>query len=127
LNPSQRTSLPLREEAAPSKRAGDAPHEPTGDCPVWVEGGVEDRDLEADRLALQRALTGSSKDLPLITIFGERNDPLGFQPRWKELFPRAQQVLVPRGNHFPMCDAPDLVAETIRVWYRERVASEARP
>lgn len=71
------------------------------------------------------ALGGAFKELPLLTIFGERNDPLGFQARWKALFPNAQQVIVPRGNHFPMCDAPDLVAETIRTWHRERVAVEA--
>ncbi|MCN4156973.1 alpha/beta fold hydrolase, partial [Mycobacterium tuberculosis] len=31
-------------------------------------------------------------------------------PRWKELFPTARQLQVRRGNHFPMCDDPDLVA-----------------
>ncbi len=60
------------------------------------------------------ALAGPFKKLPLLTIFGERNDPFGFQKRWKRMFPEARQVVVPRGNHFPMCDAPGLVAETIR-------------
>ncbi|HEY1308555.1 MAG TPA: alpha/beta fold hydrolase [Vicinamibacterales bacterium] len=59
--------------------------------------------------------------LPLLTIFGERNDPLGFQPQWKSLFPAARQVVIPKGNHFPMCDDPDFVAEEIRHWHRERV------
>ncbi len=59
--------------------------------------------------------------LPLLTIFGERNDPLRFQPRWKALFPNARQVVVPKGNHFPMCDDPDLVADAIRQWHRERL------
>lgn len=67
------------------------------------------------------ALAGPFKTLPLLTIFGERNDPLGFQPRWKEMFPEARQVVVPKGNHFPMCDDPDLVANAIRSWHRERV------
>lgn len=49
-------------------------------------------------------------DRPLLTIFGQFNDPLRFQPRWKELFPTARQLQVRRGNHFPMCDDPDLVA-----------------
>lgn len=70
---------------------------------------------------VERALSGPFKGLPLITIFGERNDPLGFQPRWKALFPGAPQFVVARGNHFPMCDDPDLVANTIRSWHRERV------
>jgi haloalkane dehalogenase len=64
-------------------------------------------------------LRGSFRDLPFMTIFGERNDPLGFQPRWKRLFPNALQVVVPKGNHFPMCDDPDLVASSIQRWLRQ--------
>jgi len=71
---------------------------------------------------INRALTGPFRQLPLMTIFGERNDPLGFQPHWRQLFPDARQIVVARGNHFPMCDAPDLVADSIREWHRERVA-----
>jgi pimeloyl-ACP methyl ester carboxylesterase len=62
-------------------------------------------------------LSGPLATVPLLTIFGERNDPFGFQKRWKELFPAARQVVVPKGNHFPMCDAPDFVAHTIRSWH----------
>ena len=71
---------------------------------------------------IARALAGPFSGLPLLTIFGERNDPFGFQQRWKALFPGARQVVVAKGNHFPMCDAPDLVADTIRSWHRECVA-----
>lgn len=63
---------------------------------------------------LDQALTVPFRGLPLLTIFGERNDPLGFQPRWKQLFPESRQVVVSKGNHFPMCDDPDLVAASIR-------------
>jgi pimeloyl-ACP methyl ester carboxylesterase len=70
-----------------------------------------------------RALTGPFRPLPLLTIFGEKNDPLGFQPQWKRLFPTARQVTVPKGNHFPMCDDPDLVAQSIREWHRDLVAT----
>ena len=72
---------------------------------------------------VDEALSGSFRRLPLLTIFGERNDPLGFQPRWKHLFPDARQVVVSRGNHFPMCDDPDLVASSVREWHRECVRS----
>jgi pimeloyl-ACP methyl ester carboxylesterase len=65
-----------------------------------------------------RALTGPFRFLPLLTIFGERNDPLGFQPHWQRLFPSAQQHVIPNGNHFPMCDDPDGVADQIRAWHR---------
>jgi haloalkane dehalogenase len=71
---------------------------------------------------VQGALTGSFQHLPLSTVFGERNDPLGFQPRWKALFPTARQMVVPKGNHFPMCDDPDLVAAAVRQLDDERAA-----
>jgi len=38
---------------------------------------------------------------PLLTIFGERNDPLDCQPRWKELFSDARQVVVTGAITFP--------------------------
>ena len=70
-----------------------------------------------------RALAGPFRRLPVLTIFGERNDPFGFQARWKALFPDAQQFVIPRGNHFPMCDDPEFVARTIGSWYHERVVT----
>jgi pimeloyl-ACP methyl ester carboxylesterase len=60
------------------------------------------------------ALRGTLADRPLLTIFGQFNDPLRFQPRWKALFPNARQLKVRRGNHFPMCDDPDLVASALK-------------
>ena len=74
---------------------------------------------------VEKALSGKFRGLPLLTLFGERNDPLGFQPRWKALFPAAVQVVVARGNHYPMCDDPDLAARTIRSWHRENTASKS--
>jgi len=29
------------------------------------------------------------------------------------------QIVVPKGNHFPMCDDPDRVANPIRGWHHE--------
>jgi haloalkane dehalogenase len=63
---------------------------------------------------LDAGLRGPLSDRPLLTIFGQFNDPLRFQPRWKALFPAAHQVTVRRGNHFPMCDDPDLVASEVK-------------
>lgn len=56
-------------------------------------------------------------DRPLLTVFGEKNDPLGFQPAWAERFAGTEQVDVPNGNHFPMCDDAGLVAAAIRSWH----------
>ena len=63
---------------------------------------------------LDDGLRGPLSDRRLLTIFGQFNDPLRFQPRWKTLFPTAHQVTVRRGNHFPMCDDPDLVASAVK-------------
>lgn len=71
---------------------------------------------------VEAALVGPFRKLPLLTIFGERNDPLGFQKRWKSLYPDARQLVVAGGNHFPMCDDPQLVASELRSWHKERVA-----
>lgn len=53
------------------------------------------------------------RHLPVLTVFGERNDPLHFQPKWAERFDDVTQVEIVGGNHFAMCDDPDLVAEAI--------------
>lgn len=74
---------------------------------------------------VDHALTGPFRHLPLFTIFGERNDPLGFQPRWKQLFSDAHQIVVAKGNHFPMCDDPDLVAACIRELHGNHVARQS--
>ena len=71
------------------------------------------------------ALSGPFRHLPLITIFGERNDPFRFQEHWKNLYPDATQVMVRKGNHFPMCDDPDFVAGTLHRWHREIVRSSS--
>jgi len=78
---------------------------------------------------IAHGIAGPLARLPLLTIFGERNDPLKFQPQWKARFPAARQLVVPKGNHFPMCDAPDLVATEIRRWHHQCVAHapERRP
>ena len=69
-----------------------------------------------DYQAIDTVLTALS-DRPLLTIFGARNDPLRFQPRWRERFDDIHQVRVPRGNHFPMNDDPSLVARDITAWH----------
>jgi haloalkane dehalogenase len=68
---------------------------------------------------IEIALGTTLRDRPLLTIFGQYNDPFGFQRRWRELFPHARQVLVARGNHFPMNDDPPGVAAAIGSWWQE--------
>jgi pimeloyl-ACP methyl ester carboxylesterase len=72
--------------------------------------------------AIDRAIGGPLAGTPFLSIFGEHNDPFGFQPRWKSRFPHARQEIVSGGNHFPMCDDPDFCARVIREWHREHVS-----
>ena len=53
------------------------------------------------------------------TVAGQHNDPLGFH-RWAERFPDLTRLEIDGGNHFPMCDDPGLVADTIRSWEPRR-------
>ena len=54
------------------------------------------------------------RSLPAVTVFGERNDYLGFQAKWTEALDDLEQIEIPKGNHFPMCDAPATVSQAIR-------------
>ncbi len=64
-----------------------------------------------------QALITSLADRPVLTVFGERNDPFGFADRWRERFPHASSWVVEGGNHFPMCDDPVGLAERVAAWY----------
>jgi len=63
-------------------------------------------------------LEESLKSKSVLTIYGERNDPFGFQEKFREYFANTSEMVVAKGNHFPMCDDPVAVAEAIREWHR---------
>lgn len=72
---------------------------------------------DVDYLAEVESGLSELSEKPALTIFGERNDPFGFQERWLTHFPHAEQMVIPGGYHFPMCDDPDGVAERIVSWH----------
>ena len=80
---------------------------------AWHRYFRDARTADAVYAEIGAGLRGPLADRPLLTIFGQYNDPLRFQRRWKALYPDVHQVKVPRGNHFPMCDDPDLVASAL--------------
>jgi pimeloyl-ACP methyl ester carboxylesterase len=61
--------------------------------------------------------------LPALTIFGEHNDPFGFQDRHAATFPDHTGVVIPGGNHFPMTDDPDVFAASVRDWHAGHVTA----
>ena len=81
---------------------------------AWHAYFRDARGADALYAEVDAALRGALANRPVLTIFGQLNDPLRFQPRWKALFPLARQLKVRRGNHFPMCDDPDLVAGALK-------------
>ncbi len=69
----------------------------------------------------EHVLSTTFSDRPVLTVFGERNDPFGFADHWHRLFPRASSWTVPGGNHFPMCDDPATFARRLTDWHAEHV------
>ena len=74
---------------------------------------------------IEGATASTLNDRPVLTIFGQYNDPWGFQGRHAEAFPDHEGIVVPKGYHFPMTVDPDLFADTIRDWWQRRVAKQA--
>ena len=83
---------------------------------AWHAYFRDARKADAVYTEVDAGLRGPLSDRPLLTIFGQFNDPLRFQRRWRTLYPNVHQVKVRRGNHFPMCDDPQLVASSLRTF-----------
>jgi haloalkane dehalogenase len=81
---------------------------------AWHRYFRDARDADDVYAELESGLRGPLAGRPLLTIFGQFNDPLRFQRTWTALYPDARQIKVPHGNHFPMCDDPQLVASTVK-------------
>ena len=87
---------------------------------VWHGYFRSARESEDLYTELDAGLRGPLADRPLLTVFGQFNDPLRFQKRWRTYYPEARQVKVPHGNHFPMCDNADLVASALKEFAARR-------
>lgn len=53
---------------------------------------------------------------PALTVFGSWGDYLRLQRQWRTFLPLLTESTVPKGLHFPMNDAPTMVAATLRAW-----------
>lgn len=58
-------------------------------------------------------------EIPALSAFGEKNDPLNFQPKWNQRFTDIEQLQIPGGHHFPMCDDASLLASTINERFKD--------
>jgi haloalkane dehalogenase len=74
---------------------------------------------------LDAELPAAMGDRPVLLVFGSASPTVReqFPQRWSAGFPNAQLVLVQGAHHFPMNDAPDLVADAISSWWTAAVTS----
>ena len=74
---------------------------------------------------LDAQLPAALGDRPVLLVFGSASPTVKerFPQRWRASFPDARLLLVDGGHHFPMNDAPDLVAAAISRWWAAAVAS----
>jgi pimeloyl-ACP methyl ester carboxylesterase len=71
---------------------------------------------------VERSLPTVLADLPVLTIFGRKNDPYGWQSRFQQIFPGAAAVGIADGHHSPFNDDPDGYSAAIRAWWAAKVA-----
>ena len=74
---------------------------------------------------VERSLRTTLADLPVLTLFGRKNDPYGWQARFQQIFPRATPAGVAGGHHFPFNDDPDAYSAAISAWWAGKVATGA--
>jgi pimeloyl-ACP methyl ester carboxylesterase len=75
--------------------------------------------------AIERSLLTTLADLPVLTIFGRKNDPYGWQSRFQQMFPGATATGIADGHHFPFNDDPDGYSAAICTWWADKVTKAA--
>jgi pimeloyl-ACP methyl ester carboxylesterase len=74
---------------------------------------------------VERSLRTRLADLPVLTLFGRKNDPYGWQNRFQQIFPHATAAGIDDGHHFPFNDDPHAYAAAISTWWSRNVATTA--
>jgi pimeloyl-ACP methyl ester carboxylesterase len=70
---------------------------------------------------VERSLRATLAGLPVLTLFGRKNDPYGWQNRFQQIFPHATAAGINDGHHFPFSDDPDGYSAAISAWWAEKV------
>ena len=71
---------------------------------------------------VELSLQADLADLPVLTLFGRKNDPYGWQHRFGHIFPRATAAGIAGGHHFPFDDDPDAYSAALCAWWEPKVA-----
>jgi haloalkane dehalogenase len=88
---------------------------------TWSELIGDPLRIEDALAAINEDLSSVLRDVPVLTIFGARNDPFGWQDRYSKTFSNARPVVIEKGMHFPFADDPEKFATSIRTWWRDTV------
>lgn len=70
---------------------------------------------------IQRVLRSRLGAVPVLTLFGRKNDPYGWQRRFTEIFDNITEVAIEDGHHFPFNDDPAAYSRAIAGWWAEKV------
>lgn len=82
---------------------------------LFSQLGRGDDFLACVETAIQQKLASKQ----VLLLYGQL-DPvrmIGFLAKFRQLFPNAQQVIIPREEHFPILGSADVVASAIESWY----------
>jgi pimeloyl-ACP methyl ester carboxylesterase len=75
---------------------------------------------------LELELQTKLADIPVLTLFGCKDDRLGWQRRFGQMFRHVTAVRIEDGHHFPFNDDPDRYAAATGDWCQEKVAGPHR-
>jgi haloalkane dehalogenase len=73
---------------------------------------------------VEHLLQASLAGLPVLTLFGRKNDRYGWQDRFGQIFPRAAAAGIADGRHFPFNDDPDAYSAAISAWWAEKMTPD---
>ena len=71
---------------------------------------------------VERSLGTTLTGLPVLTLFGRRNDPYGWQSRFQQIFPKVTAVGLADAHHFPFNDEPEAYSAAITSWWARSAA-----
>jgi haloalkane dehalogenase len=72
---------------------------------------------------IEHELASKLGDVPVLTLFGRKNDPYDWQDRFGHLLRNVTAVGIEDGRHFPFNDDPDAYSAALRRWWSEKVVS----
>ena len=76
---------------------------------------------------VEQSLQTRLADLPVLTPFGRKHDPYGWQDRFGRIFAGVTAAGIADGHHFPFNDDPDAYCAAICAWWTETVATTDGP